>query len=106
MQINDGELAYPVPWATENRTSRLATSHQYKQALNHAGFKASKENARRDFALEFFKQMRAKTEANGEPPPLGLHTLMRESTAVKVGNMINNIAANLIAPVEIIAQKS
>ena len=105
MQINDGELTYPVPWASDNSTSRLATSGQYKQALNHARFKVSKENARRDFALEFFKQMRAKTEANGNSPPLGLHTLMRESTAVKVRNMIDNIAANLIAPVEIIAEK-
>ncbi|MCK5189381.1 MAG: class I SAM-dependent methyltransferase [Methylococcales bacterium] len=106
MQINDGELTYPVPWATENSMSRLATSDQYKQALNHARFNASKENVRRDFALEFFNQMRAKTEANEGPPPLGLHTLMRESIAVKVRNMIDNIAANLIAPVEIIAQKS
>ena len=106
MQITDGELTYPVPWATENSTSKLATPDQYKQALNHAGFKVSKENARGDFALEFFRQMRAKTEANGGPPPLGLHTLMRESTAVKVKNMIDNIAADLIAPVEIIAQKA
>ncbi len=106
MQITDGELTYPVPWATEKSTSSLATPDQYKQALNHARFKVSKENARGDFALKFFKQMRAKTEANGGPPPLGLHTLMRESTAVKVKNMIDNIAADLIAPVEIIALKS
>ncbi len=106
MQITDGELTYPVPWATEKSTSSLATPDQYKQALNHARFKVFKENARGDFALEFFRQMRAKAEANGGPPPLGLHTLMRESTAVKVKNMIDNIAAGLIAPVEIIAQKA
>jgi ubiquinone/menaquinone biosynthesis C-methylase UbiE len=106
MQINDGVLNYPVPWATESSTSRLATPVQYKQALKHAGFKVSTENARRDFALDFFKQMRAKTKANGGPPPLGLHTLMQENTAVKVNNMLGNIEANYIAPVEIVAHKS
>ena len=105
MQINSGELTYPVPWATENSTSILETPDQYKQALIQARFKTSKENVRSGFALEFFKQMRANAESTGGPPPLGLHTLMQDSTAVKVKNMIDNIQAGLIAPVEIIAQK-
>lgn len=106
MQINNGNLAYPVPWATEQSTSKLATPEQYKKALNRAGFNTSMENTRRDFALEFFNQLREKTEANGGPPPLGLHTLMQDSTPIKVKNMIDNITANFIAPVEIIAQKT
>jgi ubiquinone/menaquinone biosynthesis C-methylase UbiE len=106
MRMNEGELAYPVPWATESSTSRLATLDQYEQALNEAGFRVSSRNNRRDFALEFFKQMQAKNKANGGPPPLGLHTLMQESTPIKIKNMVDNIAADLIAPVEIIAQKS
>ncbi len=105
MQINNGELAYPVPWAAENSTSKLATPDHYKQALVHAGFKVAAHNTRRDFALEFFQRMRVKTAANGRPPPIGLHILMQESTAVKISNMVENITANLIAPVEIIAQK-
>jgi hypothetical protein len=98
-------LTYPVPWATENSTSKLATTDQYKQALSHAGFKVGAHTTRRDFALGFFKQMRAKSEANGGPPPLGLHLLMQQSTVVKLKNMVDNITAGLIAPVEIIAQK-
>ncbi|MEE8289362.1 MAG: methyltransferase domain-containing protein, partial [Nitrosomonadaceae bacterium] len=105
MQINNGELAYPVPWATDDTTSKLATPDDYKQALSHAGFKVAVHNTRRDFALGFFKQLRQKTEASGGPPPLGLHLLMQESTAVKISNMVDNISADLIAPVEIIAQK-
>ena len=105
MRQNDGELIYPVPWATESSTSKLSTSDEYKRALSDAGFEDSNENNRRDFALEFFKKLRAKTEANGGPPPLGLHTLMKESTANKIKNMIDNIASDFIAPIEIIAQK-
>jgi ubiquinone/menaquinone biosynthesis C-methylase UbiE len=105
MRQKDGELIYPVPWATENSTSKLSTPVQYKEALSDAGFEVSKENNRRDFALEFFRQIRAKTETNGDPLPLGLHILMQESTAEKIKNMIDNIAIGYIAPVEIIAQK-
>ncbi|MBN1453707.1 MAG: hypothetical protein JW963_22025, partial [Anaerolineales bacterium] len=74
--------------------------------LSDAGFEVSTENNRSEFALEFFKQMRAKTEANGGPAPLGLHTLMKESTPIKLKNMVDNIAAGNIAPVEIIAHKN
>ncbi len=105
MLEKDGELIYPVPWATNSRTSKLSSSDQYKQALSDAGFDVSKEKSRRDFSLEFFNQLRAKTEANGGPPPLGLHTLMQESTANKIKNMIGNIANGVIAPVEIVAHK-
>ena len=105
MLQKDGELIYPVPWATESITSKLSTPDQYKHTLMDAGFKVSKENNRRDFALEFFKQLRAKTETSDGPAPLGLHILMQESTANKIKNMIDNITNDLIAPVEIIAQK-
>jgi SAM-dependent methyltransferase len=106
MRIKDGELTYPVPWATDHSNSRLATPDQYKHALLDAGFEVSNEDNRREFALDFFKKLRAKTEASGGPPPLGLHILMKESAALKIKNMIDNIAAGHIAPVEIIAKKS
>ncbi len=105
IRYKDGELAYPVPWATENSTSKLAKLDQYKKFLSAAGFEVSKVNNRRDFALDFFQQMRANTEANGGPPPLGLHTLMKESTPAKLKNMIEGIAADYIAPIEIFSIK-
>ncbi len=105
MRQSGGDLTYPVPWATVDSTSKSATPEQYKIALSEAGFKIKAENNRHDFALEFFKQMKAKIETNGGPPPLGLHTLMQQSTPIKAKNMIDNIEAGLIAPVEIIAKK-
>lgn len=106
MRQNGGELSFPVPWATDKSTNKLATPDQYKQALSDAGFEVSSENNRSEFALEFFKLMRAKTETNGGPAPLGLHTLMKDSTSLKLKNMVDNIAAGYIAPVEIIAHKN
>jgi len=105
MRSRDGELTYPVPWAAEKSTSCLAAPGQYKHALENAGFVVSKENNRREFALDFFKRLSEKLESSGGPPALGLHTLMKESTAVKIKNMMQNIAEEYIAPVEIITQK-
>ncbi|OGN96270.1 MAG: methyltransferase [Chloroflexi bacterium RBG_13_50_21] len=105
MRQNGGELTFPYPWATDKSTNKLATPDQYKKALSDAGLEVSSENNRSEFAVEFFKQMRAKTEANGGPAPLGLHTLMKESTPIKLKNMLDSIAAGTIAPVEIIAKK-
>lgn len=106
MRQKEGCLIYPVPWATESSTSRLSTPDQYKQALYNARFKVSKENNRRDFAIDFFQQLRKNVESNNGSPPLGIHILMQESTTTKIKNMINNIEEGYIAPVEIIAQKS
>jgi len=104
MRIGNGELTYPVPWATVPSISNLATPNQYKQALSDAGFAVSTENNRRDFALRIYEQY-AKTEADGGPSLLGTHILMGENSAVKSKNLLENITAGHIAPVEIIAQK-
>jgi len=105
MRTNEGELTYPVPWASEASTSKLATIDEYRKALHSAGFDVRAEDNRADFALEFFKQMKAKNEAMGGPPPLGLHTLMQKATPLKLQNMVGGISAGLIAPVEMIARK-
>ncbi len=105
MQQEQGELAFPVPWADSSVTSYLASPNGYIKAMTGAGFNLLKQNNRREFAIEFFDKLHATLQARGGPPPLGLHTLMQESTGSKINNMIANITANCIAPVELIAQK-
>lgn len=106
MQIGDGDLDFPVPWATSAQGSSLATPAVYRSALEAAGFKVVAERNRSEFALEFFKQLRAKIAGSGGPPPLGLHILMGESAPTKIKNMVENIARGVIAPVELIAEKA
>ena len=105
METAEGEFAYPVPWADNDSLSYLGTSDEYKEALSDAGFIVSTINSRREVAIAFFDQMRARASAGDGPPPLGLHLLMGESTGPKVKNMIGNLEAGLIEPVEIIARK-
>jgi hypothetical protein len=106
MRIGDGELAYPVPWATTSASSAVATPAQYRAALQAAGFSVIAERNRRDFALALFDQLRARTAAVGGPPPLGLHILMGRNTPDKVQNMIQAVSNGRIAPVELIARKA
>ena len=76
-----------------------------QESPERAGFAITAERNRRDFALAFFADLRAKTAAAGGPPPLGLHVLMGKTTPEKVQNMIDNISKGRIAPVELIARK-
>lgn len=105
MRIGPGDLTYPVPWAATADLSAVAEPNRYKNALERAGFAITAERNRRDFALEFFADLRARTAAAGGPPPLGLHVLMGKTTPEKVQNMIDNISKGRIAPVELIAHK-
>ena len=105
MRTGPGELAYPVPWATTADQSDVAEPARYKNALEEAGFTVIAERNRRDFALAFFADLRAKTMAAGGPPPLGLHVLMGKSTPEKAQNMIDSISNGRIAPVELVARK-
>jgi ubiquinone/menaquinone biosynthesis C-methylase UbiE len=105
MRTGPGDLAYPVPWATTADVSAVAEPERYKNALQEAGFTVIAERNRRDFALAFFTNLRAKIAAAGGPPPLGLHVLMGKNTPEKVQNVIDNICDGRIAPVELIARK-
>ena len=105
MRTGSGDLTYPVPWAATADLSAVAEPDRYKKALERAGFAITTERNRRDFALAFFADLRAKTAAAGGPPPLGLHVLMGKTTPEKVQNMIDNISKGRFAPVELIARK-
>ena len=105
MRDKSGGLMFPVPWASDSSMNCLETADQYKQALIEAGFEVINVCNRREFGLNFFKEMRVKNEANGGLPPLGLHTLMQATTPVKIKNLIDNIVAKYISPVEIVAKK-
>jgi len=105
MRTGDDALTYPVPWAATDDTSAVAAPEDYRACLTAAGFVLEAERDRHDFALEFFEQLKAKASSAGGPPPLGLHVLMGDTAPLKVKNMLENISAGRISPVEIIARK-
>lgn len=106
MSVGSEDLSFPVPWATSAEESAVSSADEYKKVFGAVGFEVVTERNRRDFALEFFDQLRASTAASGGPPPLGLHILMGETAPLKVSNMIANISANKVAPVELIFRQA
>ena len=103
MRTGDGELTYPLPWASTADANAIARPSAYREALAAAGFEIVSERERRDVAIDYFARQRAQVSAG--PAPLGVHTLMGARRPELVRNMSESIAAGRIAPVEIIARK-
>jgi ubiquinone/menaquinone biosynthesis C-methylase UbiE len=102
MREREGQLSFPVPWAVAAETSFVGSAVDYRRLLEAAGFSVRNERSRRDFAIEFFRQLRARTAAAGGPPSLGLHLLMGTTAPQKIANMVDNLEHGLIAPTEIV----
>jgi hypothetical protein len=66
--------------------SLVMTAANYRHLLCAAGLEVVKERSRGDFAIEFFRELRAKA-ALSAPPPLGLHILMGATYLQKVTNI-------------------
>jgi ubiquinone/menaquinone biosynthesis C-methylase UbiE len=107
MRESNGEFAYPVPWSSVPDTNFIESAVTYRQLLGAAGFKVEKERSRRDFAAEFFRQLRQRmveAQAKSGPQPPGLPILMGVTTPQKVANMVALIDRGVIAPTEMISR--
>lgn len=104
MRIAPGDIDFPVPWAVDSAASFLEPLEAYQSAADGAGFSLVSQRERGAFALEFFAQLRARTAEAGGPPPIGLHLLMGETAQTNIANMVHNIEAGRIAPVELVLQ--
>ncbi|QEX22186.1 SAM-dependent methyltransferase [Hypericibacter adhaerens] len=104
MREGKGDLTFPLPWASEPAYSFVDSADRYRTCLADAGFTVERERNRREFAIEFFRQMQERW-AQGGLPPLGLHILMGESARQKIANIVTGLKAGLIAPVEIVSRK-
>ncbi|SHH47632.1 class I SAM-dependent methyltransferase [Marivita hallyeonensis] len=104
MQVRDGQMDFPVPWAARPELSALASPETYEAALKSVGFDIVDRIDRTAFAKQFFADLAtAQKQADG-PPPLGLHLVMGADTAVKVRHMVKNVETGLIAPIELHAR--
>jgi SAM-dependent methyltransferase len=103
MRIGDGELTYPVPWASGPETSALATPAAYRDALAATGFTVTTERDRRDFAIDSFRRQQVRMAEQGRPP-LGLHLVMGPEAGRKIAHLAAAIEAGVVAPVEMICR--
>ncbi len=105
MKLGEGEIAFPVPWAETPATSHLTTVEEMRGLLDAAGFDLGEVEDRSDFARAFFQDALAAAAAADGPPPLGTHLILGASAPEKFRNVLNNIEAGRIAPVQMIATR-
>lgn len=106
MRVGDGEVDFPVPWASDSSTSFVADVDTYETALTAAGFEILDSRNRREYALEFFAFLRQRAAELGGPAPLGLHVIIGSAAPDKLANLIEAITNGTLAPVEITCRAS
>ncbi|BAB48970.1 class I SAM-dependent methyltransferase [Mesorhizobium japonicum] len=105
MRLKDGALTYPLPWASDESMSFVATPDDYRSAATASGFSVVAERRRGAFAIEFFAAMRARmaaAQAEGKKPPPGVGLVMGEDARSKIANITAALEGGILAPVELL----
>ncbi|TSE12543.1 methyltransferase domain-containing protein [Mesorhizobium intechi] len=105
MRLKDGALTYPLPWASEESMSFVATPDDYRSAATASGFSVVAERRRGAFAVEFFAAIRARmasAQAEGKKPPPGVGLVMGEDAGTKIANVTAALEGGILAPVELL----
>lgn len=105
MRLKAGALTYPLPWASDESMSFVATPDDYRSAAAAAGFSVTAERPRGAFAIEFFDPIRARmaaAQAEGKKPPPGVNLIMGENAGTKIGNLTPALKGGILAPVEML----
>lgn len=107
MREAEGELEFPVPWASSARLSFVETAAAYADLLGAAGFALQHQRRRRDFALAFFAKVQeaALAAAAAGRPQAGVPIMMGPSAPLKIGNLKGMIERGLLCPTEIFGRK-
>lgn len=105
MKMGEGDVRFPVPWASEALESCLASPKEYVAGLKSARFTVEEIVDRGEFAVGFFEKVSARMQTTGAPP-LGIHLLMGENASVKINNLTGALVGGVISPFEIICRKS
>ena len=100
MQMQDGTLHYPLPWAEHAGHSAVGTPATYLRAMNDAKLELVSEVNHTEMAIKFFA-----AAAAAPAHPLGLHILMGPRAGDKARSLARQIKSGILAPVEIIARK-
>ena len=98
-------MIYPVPWAETDETSFLRSPTETSELLLEAGFHIEKENSLREFAIQYFREVLAKSASANALPPLGLHLLTGTNAPEKFSNYAKALEKHQIDPVIFIARR-
>lgn len=93
-------IHFPVPWATDERVSFLASALETQAIIAAAGFRTQMWEDMTEEAIEFYKA--ASAAAPDARPPLGLHLLI-PNMAEKLANLRRNAEEGRVIVVRCLA---
>lgn len=105
MRLKAGALSFPLPWASTEAISFVATPDDYRSAAAASGFSVIAERPRGAFAIEFFATMRARmaaAQADGKKSPPGVGLIMGDQARTKIANLTAALEGGILAPVELL----
>ena len=98
-----GSTGRPIPEAW--RGPPQPTQIEILGVPENAGFEIAAEESLRGFAMDYFREVFAKTAQASGPPRLGLHRLTGHSTSEKFGNYVRALEAHQIDPIIVVATR-
>ncbi len=100
-----GELAFPVPWADNHTMNFLLSPQEAADLLQTIGFQINDWEDTSDKTRQWFQQLAAKKRRTTTTFP-GMRLLMGESAGVKIKNLGANLDRNLVAVYQAVLQKA
>jgi SAM-dependent methyltransferase len=104
LQGPGGEVAYPVPWASDARSSFLATPEEMRRLLETAGLRIERWRDTTAQGREYLETQFAQVAKSG-PPVLGIHVL-RPDFRPLAENLLRNVQEGRVLAAEIICRKA
>ena len=86
----DGEINYPMPWASTSDLSFLFKEEEMDRYLKQFGLTKEQSTNQTQAGIDFFNVLVAKLKEFG-PPKMGLNVLMGETTKPKLMNLLTHL---------------
>lgn len=90
LKKEEGEVNYPMPWASTSDMSFLFKETDMDALLTQFGLTKEQSNNQTQAGIDFFNALVAKLKEFG-PPKMGLNVLMGETTKPKLMNLLNHL---------------
>lgn len=90
LKKGNGEVNYPMPWASRANLSLLSKAEEMNEFLEDFGLIKVQSTDQTQAGIEFFDVLVAKLKEFG-PPKMGLNVLMGETTKPKLMNLLTHL---------------
>jgi ubiquinone/menaquinone biosynthesis C-methylase UbiE len=90
LKKGEGEVNYPMPWASTSDMSFLFKETDMDEYLTQYGLTKEQSNDQTQAGVNFFNALVAKLKEFG-PPKMGLNVLMGETTKHKLMNLLGHL---------------